>query len=58
MVPTFAVPDYLALRTEEDYQADVADILSTRPEGKDLWMFAYGSLLWKPTFDYVKDAAQ
>ncbi|MEH6826250.1 MAG: gamma-glutamylcyclotransferase, partial [Motiliproteus sp.] len=28
-------------------------ICPTLPEG-DLWVFAYGSLLWRPGFDYLQ----
>lgn len=50
VVPNVPLP-HIAPRTEEDHKADVEEILSTRPPGDDLWLFAYGSLLWKPAFD-------
>lgn len=33
--------------TDEDYAAKRDELLATRPAG-DLWIFAYGSLIWKP----------
>ena len=27
-----------------------------RPNGKDLWIFGYGSLMWRPGFDYIEAA--
>lgn len=57
VVPNVAMPDYLAPRTEEDHQADVSEILSTRPQGNDLWLFAYGSLLWKPAFEHLDEVS-
>jgi cation transport protein ChaC len=57
VVPNVSLPSYLSVRTEEDHRADVAEILSTRPQGNDLWMFAYGSLLWKPAFDHVDEVS-
>lgn len=29
------------------------EYLASHPEGKDLWIFGYGSLLWNPAFHYV-----
>lgn len=57
VVPNLALPDYLTARTEDDHWADVANILSTRPAAVDLWLFAYGSLLWKPAFEHEEEVA-
>ncbi len=57
VVPNSPLPEYLALRTEDDHRADVASILSTRPSGADLWLFAYGSLLWNPAFQHDEEVA-
>jgi cation transport protein ChaC len=54
VVPNVPLP-HIAPRTEEDHKADVEEILSTRPPGDDLWLFAYGSLLWKPAFDHAEE---
>jgi cation transport protein ChaC len=40
--------------TDEDYQAAIRDTLAEAPPG-DLWIFAYGSLLWKPAFEAAED---
>jgi cation transport protein ChaC len=34
--------------TEEDYDQAVQKILSAHRSGEDAWLFAYGSLIWKP----------
>jgi cation transport protein ChaC len=39
--------------TDEDYEITVRDILAQAPRG-DIWLFGYGSLLWKPAFEYVE----
>jgi glutathione-specific gamma-glutamylcyclotransferase len=38
----------LVYHTEEDYNAVVQQLLATHAEGQDLWLFAHGSLIWKP----------
>ncbi len=59
-VPAFVgapqqAPEGREFATEADHQATVAQILLKRPTGGDLWVFAYGSLIWNPGFDYVED---
>lgn len=39
--------------TNEDYEITVRDVLAQAPPG-DLWLFGYGSLLWKPAFEFVE----
>ncbi|HYN52687.1 MAG TPA: gamma-glutamylcyclotransferase [Thermoleophilaceae bacterium] len=36
--------------SDEDYEAAIRDTLAEAPPG-GLWIFAYGSLLWKPAFE-------
>jgi glutathione-specific gamma-glutamylcyclotransferase len=40
--------------SEEDYDAVVQTLLTSRPDGPDTWLFAYGSLIWKPEMEHVE----
>jgi glutathione-specific gamma-glutamylcyclotransferase len=40
--------------SEEDYDAVVQTLLTSRPDGPDTWLFAYGSLIWKPEVEHVE----
>ncbi len=44
-----APPAGLAYLDDEDYRAITAALMAEH-DGGDLWLFVYGSLLWKPTF--------
>ena len=41
--------------TEQDYDAVVHQLLAAHAPGHDLWLFAYGSLTWKPEVDHVEE---
>lgn len=43
----------ITLMTEAERQASLEKILSVRPEG-DVWVFAYGSLIWNPVIHHVE----
>jgi cation transport protein ChaC len=36
-----------------DYDAVVARILASHPPASDVWLFAYGSLIWKPEIEHT-----
>lgn len=40
--------------SEEELCCSRAQVLARHPPGADLWIFAYGSLIWNPTFHFVE----
>ena len=41
--------------TEADYDQLADQLLAERPTGEDVWLFAYGSLIWKPEFAHIEE---
>ncbi|MEW6706186.1 MAG: gamma-glutamylcyclotransferase [Pseudomonadota bacterium] len=48
-----ALPDS-PVRSDEEIEASLALALAQRPDRGDAWVFAYGSLIWNPTFEFVE----
>ncbi len=44
----------LVYHSEADYDAVVRNMLALRPPGRDAWLFAYGSLIWKPEVEHLE----
>jgi cation transport protein ChaC len=44
----------LAYHTDEDYDAVVRGLMAMHPGGLDAWLFAYGSLIWRPELEHVE----
>lgn len=40
--------------SDEEREASLAAVLERWSPGEDVWLFAYGSLLWNPTFAFVE----
>src|SRR4051794_25859098 len=45
----------IVYHTDEDYDAAVREMLASHPRGEALWLFAYGSLIWKPEVEHVEE---
>src|ERR671912_436064 len=39
---------------DQDYDALVQGLLASHLGGPDTWLFAYGSLIWKPEIEHVE----
>ncbi|WP_245613143.1 gamma-glutamylcyclotransferase [Skermanella stibiiresistens] len=40
--------------TDEQLDRSLAETMRSHPAGQDVWVFAYGSLIWNPTFATVE----
>ncbi len=47
-------PPGLRAATPDDHRATIASLLGPDPITDDVWIFAYGSLIWKPACDFVE----
>lgn len=45
----------LSCHTDENYNDVVRDLLRAHPAGEDPWLFAYGSLIWRPEIGHVEE---
>ncbi|BCG95553.1 gamma-glutamylcyclotransferase [Mesorhizobium sp. 131-2-1] len=50
-------PPDLVRNPETEWNAIIREMLATRPDGRDVWIFAYGSLLWNPAVEHVEERA-
>jgi cation transport protein ChaC len=58
VTPCFPEPGSIPAQvrpTDADYQAMATALLSERPASGEVWVFAYGSLLWKPAFAIAEE---
>ena len=41
--------------SDDDYAAALVTILAARPASGEIWLFAYGPLIWKPEVDHHEE---
>ncbi len=51
--PDLGLPAYLTQIGDADYEHFAVELLKQREPGP-FWLFAYGSLIWKPAYDPVE----
>jgi cation transport protein ChaC len=54
-VPDTGLPLGLVAATDDDRRAVIDKLLGDAPDSGDIWVFAYGSLIWKPGYDWVEE---
>ncbi|HTM78184.1 MAG TPA: gamma-glutamylcyclotransferase [Devosia sp.] len=47
-------PPGMARATHEDHLATIARLMAGEPDPGEVWIFAYGSLIWNPACDFVE----
>ena len=47
-------PGAMRLRSEDEIEAALDGALREHGSKDELWLFAYGSLMWKPDLDYAE----
>jgi cation transport protein ChaC len=47
-------PPGMQAAAPEDYQRTIAELLGPDRDADEVWIFAYGSLIWKPACDFVE----
>ena len=51
------LPAGMLLMTDEEHRANIDTMLSGRDAAEDVWVFAYGSLIWNPIVAHVERRA-
>lgn len=47
-------PSSFRLLTEAERRASLQATMAALPQGQDIWIYGYGSLIWRPEFEYAE----
>jgi len=47
-------PSSFRLLTEAERRSSLQTTMAALPSGQDLWIYGYGSLIWRPEFEYAE----
>ena len=53
-LPSAPAPTSFRLLTEAERRASLQATMAALPAGQDIWIYGYGSLIWRPEFDYTE----
>jgi cation transport protein ChaC len=53
-LPVAPAPASFRLLTEAERHASLQATMAALPAGQDIWIFGYGSLIWRPEFDFAE----
>lgn len=53
-LPSAPAPSSFRLLTDAERAASLQAAMAALPPGHDIWIFGYGSLIWRPEFDYAE----
>ena len=48
------MPPGTTLLSDAEIEADLDATLASHPEGSDIWLFGYGSLMWNPAIEFAE----
>lgn len=54
LLPNPPAPSNFRLLTEAERLASLHATMAALPQGQDIWIYGYGSLIWRPEFDFVE----
>jgi len=54
LVTPAPTPSSFRLLTDAERHASLQATMAALPAGNDIWIFGYGSLIWRPEFDYAE----
>ncbi len=53
-LPNTPAPSSFRLLTEAERQTSMHETMTALQKGRDIWIYGYGSLIWRPEFEFVE----